>query len=181
MLLCVAANSYLKIPGFVAIPVMLVLLASSAFSQNSFAQDEQQEEVQLNTTSDEGTFLVKIAWMRQNELGRENTFDITFIEPETGEELEDMQYDFTIRDKQTGDEIVRRVAQVSTEQKASFDSVGSYTISIEDIDGLGENASLPIQVSPEFPAAFPVALVLAIGAVLIATRLNGTNLFRFKP
>jgi hypothetical protein len=71
------------------------------------------------------------------------------------------------------------VDQTATEQRFSFEQAGSYTIRIDDIDGLGEGASFPIQVTPEFPAGIIGAVAGLMGAIAILARRNSNNLFRF--
>lgn len=136
-----------------------------------------QEQTRLEVPSDQGTFRIEVLWT-PNELGRDHTFSLTFIEPETKSELEDIQYDLVVL--QGDDQMLRRVDQVSTEQKVTFDEVGSHTIVIEDIEGLGEDASFTIEVTPEFPSMLTIIIVLTIGIAVGVARLNGTNLFRFK-
>jgi hypothetical protein len=57
--------------------------------------------------------------------------------------------------------------------------VGSYEIRIDDIEGLGEGAIVPIQVTPEFHLkAFVLPAAAALSIVMLAARANGNNLFR---
>lgn len=135
-----------------------------------------QEQTSLETTSDQGTFLIKILWT-QNELGKDNTFSISFIEPETGSVLEDIQYDLVVLQGDSHDEIVRRMNQILTEQKVSFDAVGPYTLVIEDIEGLGEDASVSFQVTPEFPAGAIGAVVVGTVAALLVVQQSSKSLF----
>jgi hypothetical protein len=155
----------------ILVPLFLLALGSCVI-QSSYAQ----EQAELEPTSDQGSFLIRISWI-ENGLKEAHTFSIKFIEPETGTELEDIQYNFMIVSGENGDQVVRRVDQISTEQKAAFDQVGSYIIMIEDIEGLGENATLPIQVTPEFPigAIIPVTLVMMVA--IIAFRYRAKSLF----
>lgn len=138
-------------------------------------QAAAQEQIMLEAASDQGTFTVEITWT-PDDIGSANAFDIRFIEPETGEEIEDVVYDFSIY---SGDErqVLRR-DQTATRQEFAFGEPGSYEIRIDDIEGLGERAAVPIQVTPEFPAG-ALALAAALGAaVLAAARHN--NLFRLQ-
>jgi hypothetical protein len=100
---------------------------------------------------------------------------LRFIEPETGEEIEDILYDFSIY--RGGDREVLRRDQTATRQEFTFDEPGSYEIRIDDIEGLGERVAIPIQVTPEFPLGV-LALAAALGAAVLAARRNGDNLFR---
>jgi hypothetical protein len=135
-----------------------------------------QEQTKFETTSDERTFRIEINWIPA-ELGRENTFEITFIEPETGIKLEDIKYTFSVKDSETEQQIIRKVDQVSTEQQVRFDKVGPYTLMIQDIEGLGENAELQVEVTPEFPPLPTLAITsIAIIAVILIRR-NGKYLF----
>jgi hypothetical protein len=137
-------------------------------------QAAAQEQTALSATSDQGTFTVEIRWT-QDKVGSANTFDIHFIEPETGEQIEDVKYDFSIY---MGDfrEVVRR-DQTLTRQEFTFDQVGSYMIRIDNIEGLDEKASIPIQVTPEFPLGAIAIVSVAISLFAIIARRNSNNLF----
>jgi predicted secreted protein with PEFG-CTERM motif len=134
-----------------------------------------QEQTKFQAKTDHGTFLVEITWT-PDDIGRANTFDIRFIEPETGRKMEDMRYDISIYNGDMRE--VQRTDQDSLQQKFSFSETGSHTIRINNIDGLDENVSIPIQVTPEFPSG--VLLVLAatiIGVVIFVGRRNSNTLF----
>ena len=126
-----------------------------------------QEQTKLETSSDQGTFRIEIIWT-PNELGRDHTFSFVFIEPETNSELEDIQYDFVVL--QGEGQMLRRVDQISTEQTVRFDKVGPHTLVIEDIEGLGEDASLTIEVTPEFPAGAIIPIVVGTLIAIFAVR-----------
>lgn len=132
-----------------------------------------QEVLTLETTSEEGTFFISITW-ETNDIGSDNTFGISFIEPETGSILEDIRYDLKVLRADTGEQVLRRVDQVSLEQSFSFDAPGPYTILVEDIEGLGEDASVTVEVTPEFPpgAIIPVAVAIIIALVFGRNREN---------
>ena len=151
---------------------IFVLILAVVLVQSASAQLAMEEE------SDEGTFLVSIV-LEPGEIGRENTFSITFIEPVTGSILEDIRYDFRVVRGESGEQILRRVDQVSAEQRFSFEETGPHTIIIEDIEGLGENASFTFEVTPEFPTIVIMAgVATAVGVAIM--RLRGTNLFRSR-
>lgn len=138
-----------------------------------------QEPAELEKTSDQGAFLVRITW-QQNGIEEDNVFGITFVEPETGAELEDIQYDFAIIQSDAGQQVVRRVDQIASEQTVRFDKVGPYAIELQDIEGLGEGVSFAIEVTPEFGSTLLMAAVMAVTAMLAAGRLSSTNLFRSR-
>jgi hypothetical protein len=104
-------------------------------------------------------------------------FEIHFVDPDTGREIEDIKYDISIyRDDKPE---IQRLDQTSIFQEFFFEEMGSYEIRIEDIEGLGERAIVPIQVTPEFQLkmfVLPAAILLCIA--MLATRANGNNLFR---
>lgn len=126
-------------------------------------QAEAQEPARFEVKSDQGSFSVVMLWTPDG-LERDHVFSFTFIDPATGSELEDIQYNFVIKDKD-GQQTLRRVDQVATEQRARFSEVGPHTIELEDIEGLGENATFTIQVTPEFP--LNVLAAAAAGAVAV--------------
>ena len=155
------------------ISISILFLAAVLGAESASAQ----EEIMMEETSDQGTFLVSIEW-EPNDIGRDNIFSITFIESVTGTVMEDIRYDFRVVQGEGGEQILRRVDQVSSEQRFSFGETGPHTILIEDIEGLGENASFTFQVTPEFPAIFGFAAGVAAAFGVAVMRLTGTNLFR---
>jgi hypothetical protein len=144
---------------------MLAILIAALLFVPAYAQ----QSVTLEVTSDQGSFLVQVNWMPA-EAGEENAFDITFIEPETGTELEDIKYEFSLIHNDTQAQEAHKVDQTAAQQKFTFDEPGWYTIRIGNIDGLDESAEIPIQVTPEFPAGALVG-VAAIGAAVAAGKI----------
>ena len=136
-----------------------------------------QEQIVLEAASDQGTFTVEIMWT-PGDIGSTNAFEIRFIEPETGDEIEDVIYDFSVyRD---GDREILRRDQMATRQEFTFDEQGPYELRIDDIEGLGEGVAVPIQVTPEFPAVVLAAAGAVLGAAVIIARRDSTNLFGLR-
>ncbi|MDP8889088.1 MAG: hypothetical protein M3M89_05615 [Thermoproteota archaeon] len=136
-----------------------------------------QEQIRLEAVSDQGTFKVEIMWT-SNDIGSANKFEIHFVDPDTGSEIEDVKYDISIYRNASHE--IQRLDQTSIFQEFSFEEVGSYEIRIDDIEDLGERAIIPIQVTPEFQLkvfVLAAAAALSIG-VLAARTSNGNNLFR---
>ncbi|MCI0560605.1 MAG: hypothetical protein MN733_19125 [Nitrososphaera sp.] len=146
----------------------------SFFAANSAGA---QEQLKLESLSDEGTFRVEMIWI-PDDIGSDNTFSIRFIEPETNLEIEDIEYSLVLSQGDSGIQELRRVDQTATQQKIRFAEQGSYNIMIDDIDGLGEGASFSIQVTPEFPAGTVAIIGAGIAAMLISARRNRNDLFR---
>ena len=134
-----------------------------------------QEQIILEATSDQGTFVVEMTWT-PDDLGRKNAFHIRFIEPETGEEIEDVLYDISMY--RGSDREILRHDQTTTMQEFTFDEPGSYEIRVENIENLGESVTIPLQVTPEFPPGTIALASAAIGATVIAAWRNSNNLFR---
>ena len=150
----------------------LALLSSILAFQPIYAQ----EQIRLEAVTDQGTFKVEIMWI-SNDIGSANMFEIHFVDPDTGSEIEDIKYDISIyRDANPE---IQRSDQTSIFQEVFFEEIGSYEIRIDDIEDLGERAIIPIQVTPEFQLEMfvLVAAALSIG-VLAARTSNGNNLFR---
>jgi hypothetical protein len=136
-----------------------------------------QEEIVLEASSDQGTFTVEITWT-PDDIGSANAFELRFIEPETGLEIEDVIYDFSIY--KDGDREVVLRDQMATRQEFTFDEQGPYEIRIDNIEGLGEGVSLPIQVTPEFPAGALAVVAGALGAAGFFAWRYCNNLFRLQ-
>lgn len=134
-----------------------------------------QEEIVIEAASDQGTFTVEITWT-PSDIGSANAFDMRFIEPETGVEIEDVIYDFSVY--REGDREVLRRDQMATLQEYIFDEQGPYEIRIDNIEDLGEGVAVPIQVTPEFPLGALVVVAGALGAAVLLARRNNNHLFR---
>lgn len=156
----------------------LLLAAQTASAQ----QQPQPPPIMLEALSDQGTFRVEVAWTSA-DIGADNTFGIRFIEPETNIELEDIRYDILLFRGDNTVQQLHRIDQTSLQQKFRFEEPGTYRIMINDIDGLDETVTIPIEVTPEFPAG-GAALTAAttIGSAILlffaAKRSNNNNLFR---
>jgi len=150
----------------------LALLSSILAFQPIYAQ----EQIRLEAVTDQGTFKVEIMWI-SNDIGSANMFEIHFVDPDTGSEIEYIKYDISIyRDDKPE---IQRLDQTSIFQEFFFEEMGSYEMRIDDIEGLNERAIVPIQVTPEFQLkmfVLPAAILLCIA--MLATRANGNNLFR---
>jgi len=142
----------------------------------TFQPISAQEQIRLRAVTDQGTFRVELIWT-PNDISRANAFEIHFIDPDTGIEIEDVKYDISIyRD---GRPEISRPDQVSTFQEVSFEEAGAYEIRIEDIEDLGEEVIVPIQVTPEFQPEVLLLLIASFGIAMLAARAaGGNNLFR---
>jgi hypothetical protein len=136
----------------------------------------QEEQIRLEAVSNQGTLKIEITWT-SNDIGSPNKFEIHFVDPDTGSEIEDIKYDISIYRGASPE--IQRLNQTSIFQEFFFEEVGSYEIRIDDIEDLGERAIIPIQVTPEFQLKLFVftATALSIG-VLAARASNGNNLFK---
>jgi hypothetical protein len=133
-----------------------------------------QEQIIFEATSDEGTFIVEVTWTPA-EIGSPHVFDMHFIEPETGVEIEDVVYDFSVyRD---GDREELRRGQAVATQEFTFEEQGQYSIRIDNIEGLGEGVEIPVQVTPEFPLGMFAIVALALGAAVLFARRHRNDLF----
>ena len=161
---------------------LLLLAAQTASAQQQ--QQQQPPPIMLEALSDQGTFRVEVAWTPA-DIGADNTFGIRFIEPETNIELEDIRYDILLFRGDNTLQQLRRVDQTSLQQKFRFEEPGTYRIMINDIDGLDETVTIPIEVTPEFPAgAAALTAAMTIGSAILlllffaAKRNSNNNLFR---
>ncbi len=162
---------------FLMLGLLTLVIASALISTLLIERAVAQQQISLEALSDQGTFIVEIIWT-PDDIGRDNTFFIRFLEAVTSTEMVDMEYDIIVYEE-SGSQQLRRVDQTASEQRLSFEEPGSYTIKIDDIDGLGESASFPIQVTPEFPAGMLGVIAGLIGAIAFLARRNSNNLFRF--
>jgi hypothetical protein len=134
-----------------------------------------QEQIRLEALTDQGTFKVQIMWT-SNELGSANVFEVHFIDPDTGIEIEDVKYDISIYKEDKLE--VQRLDQVLMFQEFFFEDLGSYEIRIDDVEDLGERTTIPIQVTPEFGLDKILLTAATLGAVLVIAVRSNNNLFR---
>jgi hypothetical protein len=159
----------------IIIIIAVILSLALLLGTLAFQLISAQEQISLEAVTDQGTFQVEITWI-SNDIGSANMFEIHFTDPDTGAEIEDIKYDISIyRD---GRPEIQRLDQISIFQEFFFEEVGSYEIRIGNIEDLGEGATVPIQVTPEFQHEMFVLSAVALGIVMLAARANGNNLFR---
>jgi hypothetical protein len=166
-----------NVVGVAAVILISIVLSFTLFLFSSaFQPISAQEQIRLHTVTDQGTFRVELIWT-PNDIRRANTFEIHFIDPDTGSEIEDIKYDISIyRDNRAQ---IQRLDQASTFQEVFFEEAGSYEIRIDDIEDMGEWAIVPIQVTPEFQPKVYLLFIAALGIAMLAARAaNGNNLFR---
>ena len=158
---------------FIIVILSFALLSGILVFQPVYAQEEQ---IRLEAVSNQGTLKIEITWT-SNDIGSPNKFEIHFVDPDTGSEIEDIKYDISIYRGASPE--IRRLNQTSIFQEFFFEEVGSYEIRIDDIEDLGERAIIPIQVTPEFQLKLFVFTVTALSIGVLAARAsNGNNLFR---
>jgi hypothetical protein len=160
----------------ILISVILSLALSSSIL--AFQPIYAQEQIRLEAVTNQGTFMIEIMWT-SNDIGSANMFEIHFVDPYTGSEIEDIKYDISIYRDDRPEPEIQLLDQTSIFQEFFFEQVGSYEIRIDDIEDLGEWAIIPIQVTPEFQLKVFILAASVLGiAILIARASNGNNLFR---
>ncbi|MDQ3888748.1 MAG: hypothetical protein M3251_05690 [Thermoproteota archaeon] len=160
----------------IIIIISVILYLESLSAILAFQPIYAQEQIRLEAVSDQGTFKVEIMWT-SNDIGSANEFEIHFVDPDSGSEIEDVKYDISIYRDASPE--IHRLDQTSIFQEFFFEEVGSYEIRIDDIEDLGERAIIPIQVTPEFQLNVLVPAAAAVSIAVIAVRAtNGNNLFR---
>lgn len=162
------------------IVIFKVILGASVFHALLFCTSvfklvSGQEQIRLEALTDQGTFKVQIMWT-SNEIGRANVFEVHFIDPDTGNEIEAVKYDISIYREVKLE--VQRLDQTSIFQEFYFEDMGAYEIRIDDVEDLGERATIPIQVTPEFGIDVFILSAAALGIGMLAVWGNSNDLFR---
>ncbi len=161
---------------------------SSNLYLNVFSQSQVQQAGTLFLQTLNGRVDV-ILDMGEDSLALEgpSSFELKFLDPETAEPLENVNYSFTIEDLE-GNEIVSNQNQRAESgmdiQKVQFSKTGPVTVII-DVEGIGDEqpyttywagkTSAVITVVPEFPMGALVALVLVLGAVILLSKITSLN------
>jgi hypothetical protein len=170
----------------IKVPVasLIVLILTCALMNTSFAQGNSNISNTLgNDTSvssgsnvlqglsNDGAFTVMVDW-KSNNINEENTFNLTFINSNSSEQIEDIAYDIMLfKDDQHITES-HRSAQTAEQQKYVFADQGSYTLRIENINNTGASIDLPMQVIPEFPLSIFALMIALFGTIIIARGLS---------
>src|SRR5919197_227512 len=127
--------------------------------------------ITLQATSTNDKFKVEVNWT-PNDISKENTFDIKFLDSKSGKEIKGVTYDIVLL---TGDQQhlteTYRSAQTATQQKYIFGNQGSYILNIDKINNSpAESVNIPIQVTPEFPVNVLALMAIVFGALVFDYR-----------
>src|SRR5919199_1115855 len=127
--------------------------------------------ITLQGTSTNDKFKVEVNWM-PNDISKENTFDIKFLDSKSGKEIKGVTYDIVLL---TGDQQhlteTYRSAQTATQQKYIFGDQGSYILNIDKINNSpAESVNIPIQVTPEFPVNVLALTAIVFGALIFVCK-----------
>jgi hypothetical protein len=146
----------------VKVPVasLIVLILTCALMNTSFAQGNSNisNTVGNDTSvssgsnvlqgiSNDGAFTVMVDW-KSNNINKENTFNLTFINTNSSEQIEDISYDIMLFNDDQHITESHRSAQTAKQQTYVFADQGSYTLRIENINNTGASIDLPMQVIP---------------------------------
>jgi hypothetical protein len=146
----------------VKVPVasLIVLILTCALMNTSFAQGNSNisNTVGNDTSvssgsnvlqgiSNDGAFRVMVDW-KSNNINKENTFNLTFINTNSSEQIEDISYDIMLFNDDQHITESHRSAQTAKQQTYVFADQGSYTLRIENINNTGASIDLPMQVIP---------------------------------
>jgi hypothetical protein len=101
----------------------------------------------LQGISDDGVFKVMVDWKQAN-INKENTFDLTFIDSNSGVRIENIIYDIMLFNDDQHITESHRPDQTAKQQKFVFPDQGSYTLRFEKINNTGAGIDIPFQVLP---------------------------------
>ena len=128
-------------------------------------------------------FNAQITWT-PNDIGKENTFNIKFINTSSGSELKDIKFDIMIFEDGNHLAETHRADQLNNTQKYVFPEEGFYSLKIDNIGNTTARIDLPIHVVPEFGNATLTATALMagmLGIILISTKLSTWKTRFFRP
>jgi hypothetical protein len=140
-------------------------------------------EADTSPTNNQDIFNAQIKWT-PNDIGKENTFDIKFIDTSSGGELQDIKYDIMIFEDGNHLAETHRADQLNGTQKFVFPEKGFYSLKIDNIGNTTASIDLPIHVVPEFGnASLTTTFLMAgmLGMLLISTKLRGWKTRFFRP
>jgi hypothetical protein len=145
---------------------------------NSNSTSNNSTLIPLEATSGQKTFKVLVNWTASSGPGKENIFDITFVELESGIAFAPGEITYNISVLKDGKPIgPARTNQTLLQQKYVFTDMGNYKIVLDDIDGTKDSAELAINVTPEFPVGLMLVMTSIFGALLLLAR-SGRAIFK---
>jgi hypothetical protein len=144
---------------------ILFEVASSNYSGKPVSSDK--------TALNQSSFKAQIEWT-PNAIGSENIFNIRFLNPISGEEIQDVKYDIMLFNEGNHLSETHRSEQQASRQKYIFPEQGFYTLKIDNIGNTTASIDLPIQVIPEFADAASTSAMVAglLGILLFAVKLK---------
>jgi hypothetical protein len=131
----------------------------------------------------EGMFNAQITWT-PNDVGKENTFNIRFINTSSGRELQDIKYDIMIFEDGNHLAETHRADQLNGTQKYVFPEEGFYSLKIDNIGNTSASMDLPIHVVPEFgnvSLTTASLMVGMLGMLLLSAKLRIWKTRFFHP
>lgn len=131
----------------------------------------------------QSTFNARIKWT-PNDIGKENTFNIKFINTSSGGELQDTKYDIMLFGDGNHLAETHRADQLNNTQKYVFPEEGFYSLRIDNIGNTTASIDLPIHVVPEFGNATLTTtslMAVMLGILLISTKLRAWKTRFFRP
>jgi hypothetical protein len=151
--------------------------------QVSSSSSKGVPEGETSPPINQSIFNAQIAWT-PNDIGKENTFNIKFINASSGSELQDIKYDIMIFEDGNHLAETHRADQLNNTQKYVFPEEGFYSLKIDNIGNTTASIDLPIHVVPEFGnATLTTTYLMAgmLGIILISTKLRAWKTRLFRP
>jgi hypothetical protein len=152
--------------------------------QVSSSSSKGVPEGDTSPPDNQSIFNAQITWT-PNDIGKENTFNIKFINASSGSELQDIKYDIMIFENGYHLAETHRANQLNNTQKYVFPEEGFYSLKIDNIGNTSASIDLPMHVVPEFGNALLTTTSLMAGMlciILISTKRRAwnTRLFRSR-
>jgi hypothetical protein len=141
-----------------------------------FALSPPTGEVKVaQVTADSPSYRVALTWPDQILPGQPVTFGIR-VTDKSDQPLSAARYELVIMDKD-GNEVVRSGGATTPEGVGShdmtFESQGSFTVRVDNINSSDESVQSSVTVVPEFPVGIAlIAAALAIAATIAARRMS---------
>jgi hypothetical protein len=151
--------------------------------QVSSSSSKGVPEGETSPPINQSLFNAQITWT-PNDIGKENTFNIKFINTSSGNELQDIKYDIMIFEGGNHLAETHRANQLNNTQKYVFPEEGFYSLKIDNIGNTTASIDLPIHVVPEFGnATLTITSLMAgmLGMLLISTKLRAWRTRFFHP
>lgn len=158
--------------GIVLPAVLLLMLHNNAYAQS----EEEEFSPPMEAVTEDADIKVRVSWSPiMIEPAKSIDFKIETLDPNTNEPTSSKLYDSMLFDPDGNHvDASHRSLQSKDIQTYTFESTGTFTLRLENVNNTGQAVEFSVTVVPEFP----IGVVAALLAVVFAGTIFATRKYR---